>query len=465
VNPRLAAARVLLDVAAGRRADSSLERRARALAGADRALCQEIAFGALRWKRLLDYRLDALLKEGLDSVPLSVRAVLEVAAYQLLFLDRVPPHAAVHDAVEHVRELLPPAQSRGLTGVVNATLRALVSSRSDAFLASSQDRRSGGEELGIATSHPTWLVERWIARFGEERARAILAADNRRPGLHLRPHSGRITAAELVERLQSEGASATLHPLDSGCVVLGGGDPTTLEAYREGLFAVQDVSAQIVARLAADPPPGLFVDACAAPGGKVGAAAERPDGRTFLAVDVSRARLVRVMATARRMALPLHPLVADARTLALARPAAFVLADVPCLGTGTFRRRVDARWQKSLDMLPGLLALQREILAQGAGLLAPGGRLLYATCSLEREENEDIVARLLESRPELRLVDLTLRIPPEFCIPFEPQVGSTLVGMAGRPAETAGTAGSVLFITPEAGDCDGAFAALFERLL
>ncbi len=475
MNPRLAATRVLLDVAAGRRADSSLEARARGLSGPDRALCQEIAFGALRWKLLLDRRLDALLRKGLTSVPLSVQAVLEVAAYQLLFLDRVPAHAAINEAVEHVRQLLPPVQARGLTGVVNATLRALAGSparppedarpaevgiltgRSPSTgpsraappetesLAEPAAEPTAADELAVAFSHPVWLVERWLGRFGPERTRALLAADNRRPPVHLRPHAGLLDAAELVARLRAEGAEADLHPLDPRCVVLGGGDPTALEAYRQGLFAVQDVSAQMVARLIPAAPQGLFVDLCAAPGGKIGAAAERPGGRTFLAADVSLPRLRRLAENARRQHLPLRAVAADARALALRRPAAFALADVPCLGTGTLRRRVDARWQKSPDRLPGLLALQREILSHAADLLAPGGRLLYATCSLEPEENEDMAAWLLEARPDLRPVDLAACVPEELSLP-----------LAGRPERA-------FFVTPESGDCDGAFAVLLER--
>jgi 16S rRNA (cytosine967-C5)-methyltransferase len=448
---------VLLDVGAGVRAETSLERRAGRLVGADRALCHEIAFGTLRWKLALDARLDARLAKGLDSLPPPARAILEVAAYQLLFLDRVPAYAVLHDAVDHVRTLLPANQARGLTGVVNATLRALAAeprplpgSAADVHSAASPAgpgaRPLGVPELAVATSHPAWVVERWVGRFGLERATAILESDNRRPGVHLRPHAGRIGATDLVERLRGEGAQAFPHPLDAGCVVLGGGDPTSFAAYGEGLFSIQDVSAQRISALAADLARGLTVDLCAAPGGKAAAIAERPRGRTIVAADVSPARLLRLAANARRQELPLLVVAADARFPALRRRADFVLADVPCLGTGTFRRRVDARWQKTSAMLPGLVELQHAILLGAADLLAPGGRLLYSTCSLEDEENEDAVSRLVEARPDLALVDLA------------PWVEAPLRGaVASRPE-------AVLFVTPERGDCDGAFAALFERI-
>ncbi len=407
----------------------------------------------MRWKLALDSRLDARLGKGLDSLPPAARAVLEVAAYQLLFLDRVPAYAVLHDAVDHVRELLPANQARGLAGVVNATLRALAAeprtAAGAAALAAPAVPPNAGPDvqaLAVATSHPAWIVARWLERFGPERARAILEADNRRPGVHLRPHAARIAAPELVERLRGEGAHASLHPLHPGCVVLGGGDPTSFPAYDAGLFSVQDVSAQRISALAADLAAGLTLDLCAAPGGKAGAIAERPDGRTILAVDVSPARLARLVANARRQSLPLLALAADARSLALRRPADFVLADVPCLGTGTFRRRVDARWQKTPAALPDLVELQRAILVHAADLLAPGGRLLYSTCSLEREENEDAVARLLDARPDLGLVDLAPRIDPALQSWLEE-----------RPQ-------AVLFVTPERGDCDGAFAALLEKM-
>lgn len=453
---------MLLDAAAGRHADESLDRRARLLSGPDRALCHEIAFGALRWKLLLDSRLDALLSRGLGSLPPPARAVLEVAAYQLLFLDRVPAYAVLDRAVENVRDLLPASQARGLAPVVNATLRAMAAESREPADASRrvpaeavvETRRrpaprtgaGGAEDLAVATSHPAWLVARWIERFGPARARAILEADNLRPGVHLRPHAARVTAAELAQRLRAEGASVRPHALHPNCLVLGGGDPAALAAYREGFFSMQDVSGQLVSALAAELATGLTVDLCAAPGGKAGAVAEKPGSRTILAVDVSARRLARLLENARRQSLPLLPVVADARDLALRRPADFVLADVPCLGTGTLRRRVDARWRKTPASLPELTALQRGILSHAADLLAPGGRLLYATCSLEREENEDAAAWILAARGDLRLVDLAPHVEPAFRL------------RAGEASP------AMLFLTPELGDCDGAFAALLEKV-
>ncbi|MFN2432919.1 MAG: RsmB/NOP family class I SAM-dependent RNA methyltransferase [Gemmatimonadota bacterium] len=459
---RLAATRVLLDVAAGRRADSALEGRGRTLTRADRALAQEIAFGTLRWKLLLDERLDALLRRGLVSLPLTVQAVLEVAAYQILFLDRIPARAAIHTAVDHVRELLPASQARGLTGVVNATLRALAAEPSarPSGLAAPPASESGpaglvtseaapessatAAELSRASSHPLWLVERWLERFGPARARALLAAGNERPAVHLRPHAGRIGAGELVERLGTEGAEAWLHPAIEGCVVLGRGDPRTLATFAQGLFTVQDAGAQLVSRLVEPPQAGLVVDVCAAPGGKLGALAERPTGATLVACDLSPLRLRRLAGTASRMQLPLRLLAADARHVAFSRPADLVVADVPCLGTGTLRRRADARWRKSPDLLPRLVELQREILLNAASLLASGGHLLYSTCSLEREENEDQVEWLLRAWPELQAVDLAGRLPASWTVAVAPGAAA-------------------LFVTPEATDCDGAFAALLER--
>jgi 16S rRNA (cytosine967-C5)-methyltransferase len=453
---------VLLDAAAGLHADESLDRRARRLSGPDRALCHEIAFGALRWKLLLDSRLDALLSRGLGSLPPPARAVLEVAAYQLLFLDRVPAYAVLDRAVENVRDLLPASQARGLAPVVNATLRALAAEPRAGAVAPAtipsetlvkRRRRpsptadtGGAEALAVATSHPAWLVARWMERFGPARARAMLEADNMRPGVHLRPHAARVTAEDLARRLRAEGADIRQHALHPNCLVLGGGDPRALAAYREGLFSMQDVSGQLVSALAAELATGLTVDLCAAPGGKVGAVAEQPGSRTILAVDVSARRLTRLLENARRQSLPLLPVVADARELELRRPADFVLADVPCLGTGTLRRRVDARWRKSPASLPELTALQRGILGHAADLLAPGGGLLYATCSVEREENEDAVAWILAARQDLRQVDLAPHLEAAFRLRAD------------------GASPAMLFLTPELGDCDGAFAALLEKV-
>ena len=434
---RRAALALLRDVRRGLHADEAFARRSGALDRRQRHFLMELAYGAIRWRARLDHHLDALLPRGLDRLPDDVAAILELGAYQLLFMDRVPPWSAVDESVALVRAETPREVASWAAGLVNGVLRNLDRRRSGLPL---PDPGDPAARLAVEHSHPLWLVERWLDRFGREATEGLLIRDNAPPRLHLHANLLRATAPQVVARLVEAGVAARLHELAPAIVVESGAAPEELPGWDEGWFWAQDSGAQWV--IAGAPPPAhaTALDAFSAPGGKLAALLSRPGAGPALAVDRDPARLALVAANAARLGLAAARLVvADARWLPTRAAFDFVLADVPCSGTGVLRRRVDARWRRRPEDVARFAGLQRELLAAVAERVRPGGTLVYATCSLEREENEGVIEPFL-AVGEFRLAPLEESVPPEL------------------------RSGPYLFTRPWLGDMDGMFAARLIRV-
>lgn len=427
---RRAALDVLRAVRRGALADRALADAVARLEPRERAWTQELVYGTLRLRGRIDHLLAPLVRRGLDSLEPDVLDVLRLAAYQLLEMEAVPDYAAVSQAVEQARA----AGGRGADRLVNGVLRAWLARRAEPGWPDEASDPAGF--LAAWGSHPRWLVERWIERWGAEEARRLVEANNRRPELYLRPIG--ISVADAVERLAAAGIAAEPVPFapDAVRVLPPAGVADALAAVPA---VVQDPAAGLVVRYAAVPPGGLVEDLAAAPGGK--ALALAAEARYTVAADASFARLGRVRENARRLdAARLGLLVADARRPPLRDGAAdAVLLDVPCTGTGTFRRHPDARWRVRPADLESLTALQREMLDAAAALPRPGGLLIYSTCSLEPEENEAQVDWFLDRHPEYAIR------PP---VGFDP----ALLDARGR-----------LTVLPQRTGVDGAFAARLER--
>ena len=434
---RRRALEVLLDVRAGARADESLERRAQDLDRRDRAFVMEIAYGAIRWRGRIGHHLDLLLDRGLGSLPSEVVSILELGAYQILFLDRVPAWSAVDESVRMARAL-PRPMSTWAPGLVNGVLRNLAR-RGDDLPVPGNDQPA--RRLAILHSHPLWMVERWIERIGVEATVALLERNNRPPSLHLAVDRRKTTATEVVEEMRRAGIQARIHPLHPDAVVVEGGvRPEELPGWSAGRIWVQDAGAQWVTDLA-DPPAGRpFLDACAAPGGKlVALLAGHPSARA-LAIDRNPARLTRVRENLDRMALDRGwPVAADARALPTRATFPLVVVDAPCTGTGVLGRRPDARWRRAPGDPLRFAAYQLELLEALADRVEPRGVLLYATCSLEPEENVGVVEAFLSRRDDFQVDPVGDRIPAAL------REGPWL---ATRPWE---------------GDLDGMFAARLVR--
>jgi 16S rRNA (cytosine967-C5)-methyltransferase len=374
-----------------------------ALDARDRAFATELAYGTLRWRGRLDFLLAGVLDRPLESLEPRVQRLLRLGAYQLAFCDRVPDAAAVSQAVRLARAT---GMARA-SGLVNAALRRLARERDAIALPALEADPIG--HLVHALSIPKWIAERWIAAWGPAEAAAFAAVSNAAPPRAVRANRLRNDRAALRTALAERFPDAVPCRLAPDGLLLGRrGDPASDPAFRDGRFTVQDEASQLVVELL-DPQPGERVlDACAAPGTKATAIAERvgPAGRV-LALDRHERRLGLVARDAARLGIDwIEPRLADATDLACLGDARFdrVLVDAPCSGLGALRRNPDARWRVQPESIEALAHLQRAILAEAAALARPGGTIVYSTCTLAREENEDVVDAVLADAPALRRV-------------------------------------------------------------
>jgi 16S rRNA (cytosine967-C5)-methyltransferase len=420
----------------------------------DAGLATELALGALRWQRLLDFVIDRCLKEPADVADVEVRIALRLGVYQLLFLDRVPARAAVHESVELVKR----ARKRSAANLVNAILRKISNepfpgeSPAAAVALRFSPELPLADRLGIQYSHPTWMVERWLRMYGEERTRNLLQANNRAPAL----------SAYLLDPQLREGATISLQ--QTGCRIqpgrllrdawiLEGGNPSASEAVRRGWVAIQDEASQAVARLVAPDPGNTVLDLCAAPGGKtllLARAAGAP-GRV-VAVDLHANR---VRSMKERLELSgvrnVETMVLDAeQPIPFETPFDRILVDVPCSGTGTLARHPEIRWKLQTEDLRDLHDRQARLLRNALPLLAPNGRLVYSTCSLESEENDSVVREVLSA------------LGDGFKIADPRNTLESILQESARTESRIGADGFFRTFPPEHGT-DGFFAALIER--
>ena len=429
--PRRAALNVLAQVRAGRPMDAALDGALKGLDEADRRLAHEMAAGVLRRQSALDARLAPLVTRDWTKVPPRLQDLLRLGAYQLVALDRVPPHAAVDTSVSLAREEGGPRAG----GFVNAVLRRL-GSEGEPSAESAPEPAAGPDAAGLAErhSHPRWLVERWLERYGAEETRRLLEWNDRRPRLVLQP--ARESLAELERRWQAAGIATEPAPFGAG-IMTDRRRPEELPGFAEGAFLVQDPAQALLAWYADLPPDVALYDAAASPGGKTIALGR--EAGLVVAGDVNRLRVSRLAHNLRRAGSGReHPVVADAHRPPV-RPVGAVLLDAPCLGTGTFARHPDARSRVTPESLERLQGLQAELLERVSTAVASGGLLIYSTCSLEPEENEWQVERFLARHPEFR------REPSDT---FPP----ALMSEEGD-----------LTIVPHRHEMDGAFAARLRR--
>ncbi len=370
--------------------EAALERGLGTLPDLDRRLAHELAAGVLRHESQLDAVLDPLIPRGLSTVNAKVRDVLRIGAYQLRYLERVPAHAAVTTAVDLARE----AAGDRVTGFVNAVLRRVP--RDDDSTPVTPPHRDPAR-LAERWSHPQWLVERWLARFGFDDTTALLRWNNQHPPLVAQ--AARLTLDEVRRRFDEAGVRHFPAPWDAG-IVLEESHPDRLPGYAEGWFLIQDPAQALVVRFAGVPPGGTAFDACAAPGGKT-VAISATAGRV-VAADVARRRLPRLRANITRSGRENIDVVLADAAFPPVRPCDFVLLDAPCLGTGTFARHPDARLRVQPDALIRLAREQATLIDALATRVRPGGVLCYATCSLEPEENKLQVDAFLERNKGFR---------------------------------------------------------------
>ncbi len=356
----------------------------------DRSLAAHLAYGTLRWRGTLDWTLGRVVSRPLDRVEEPLRQVLRLGAFQLRH-SRVPARAAVDTAVALARSSVPRGRANGAGGFVNGVLRGVARAGDDldaALAAEAPVRR-----VALATGHPDWIVqERVAAGLDLDAVTRLLAADDEPPGLTLRATGDRDA---LVAELVAAGVHADPTGLADNGVRAPGADPRGLGAVAEGRAVPQDEASMLVGAAARVAPGDHVVDLCAAPGGKATDLATRAgaDGRvTAVELHDHRADLVREAAD--RVGVVLDVVVGDARTVALPTGVDVVLVDAPCTGLGVGRRRPEVRWRRSPDDLPGLVALQVELVGRALDLVRPGGHVTYSVCTWTDAETSGVAAAI-----------------------------------------------------------------------
>lgn len=366
----------------------------------DQGLLRELVMGSLRWLRRLDHVIARASSRRFEQIETALHSPLRIATYQLLFLDRVPAHAAVHEAVEQAHQLT----HRGGASFVNGVLRRIAREpRLEAWPVEEPDPL---RRLAIENSHPDFLVARWLERFGRERALELMEANNRPKPMQLLAFRDRGGRELLAESLIDDGLEVEPATLSALGLTVRRGNPLTTAAFRRGDLYIQDEASQAAALM---PPPRAgerVLDAAAAPGGKSFSLIASEPGVRVTASDVSLQRALVLRSNLRRLRRHLPLLVADAGVPPLSGPFDRVILDLPCSGTGTLRRHPELKWRISEGEIGRLTRQAVRLLEGGAPLVVPGGLLVAITCSLEREENEDLVARFLHSRSDFAPVPL-----------------------------------------------------------
>lgn len=420
----------------------------------DAGLATELAFGVLRWQRLLDFVIDRYSRKSANTADAEVRIAIRLGIYQLLFLNRVPARAAVHESVELVKR----ARKRSAAALVNAILRRASeqplsgNSPADAVARLFPTDISLADRLGIQFSHPTWLVERWLGIFREERTRSLLQANNHAPvltGYLLEPQR----SADAILSLQRAGSRIQKGRLLRDAWVFEGGNPGASEAVRKGWIAIQDEASQAVAHLVAPDPDDTILDLCAAPGGKTLLLSRAAGAQGHvIAADLHAHRLRAMRERFENSGVRNVETIAldGTQPLPFERPFDRILVDVPCSGTGTLARHPEIRWKLLSEDLRDLHGRQARLLQNALPLLASNGRLVYSTCSLEPEENEFVVCEVLDS------------LGGAFKI-VNPLATVENVLQTSVPAATLVSADGFFRTFPPEHGTDGFFAAVIER--
>lgn len=416
----------------------------------DAGLVTELVLGVLRWRRLLDFLLERQLKKAVGRLDLAVALALRMGLYQLRFLGRVPARAAVNESVELVKR----ARKASAATLVNAVLRKAAGEAGVAAAEFLPADVAGAERLGILHSHPTWMVERWVERFGEARTIGLLEADNRAPRLSCALQD-LTRQEEIFSGLRAAGLRVEPGEILRSAFAAGGGSVARTAAFRDGLISIQDEASQVVPLLLGVREGERVLDMCAAPGGKTAALARAAGGAGLVvAADLHAHRLHGMREQFGRVGLrDVRSVELDAsRSLPFGVTFERILVDAPCSGTGTLGRHPEIRWRLKAEALAEFHTLQVALLRSGLERLAVGGRLVYSTCSLEAEENELVVEEVLRSVSGVRLVPVR-----DLMVALEGKL------VAGVDARTLFDVAGYFRTLPGERDADGFFAAGFIR--
>lgn len=407
------------------------------LSGPDKALLYEIVHGVTRWQGRLDWILNGFYKGQFSKAIPNLKNGLRVALYQILFLDRIPDHAAVNEAVEFVKKL----QGQKPADLTNAILRNIIRSKNSIRYPDPNEDLIG--YLSAYYSHPSWMVKRYVERFGREETEKLLAANNEKPYLTLRVNAIKTNTQEFKTLLEK--VNLKYRPgkfLEEFIQLMNLTNITAWDYFAKGYFNIQDESAGLAVKLL-DVSPGMKVlDMCAAPGGKTAylGSLMKNTGK-IIALDRYEGRLKLVIKNNERLGLTCVTAIESDALEFESEPFDRVLADVPCSGTGTLSKKPDIKWKKDIFDLRKMAELQLKIISKAATLVKPGGVVVYSTCSIEPEENFEIVKKFLDEHNNFR---------------FE--------SVKGKVEDTLVDENGCIQTLPQKHQMDGAFAAKLVRI-
>ncbi|WP_425807196.1 16S rRNA (cytosine(967)-C(5))-methyltransferase RsmB [Desulfitobacterium sp. Sab5] len=413
--------------------------------GRDRQLITMLVNGTLKNRLTLDYALRLHLRTALSSLPHEVRWILRISAFQLLFLTKIPAPAAINEGVE-----LTKLRQGKYTKLVNGVLHNVLETGWNIRWPNS--KKEAARYLSVKYSHPEWMVKRWLKRYGFEETEKLCSTNNEPVFLWIRTNTLKTTREDLVEKLEEEGIQVQLGDrVPESLVLENPGAIEQLKSFQEGLFTVQDESSQLVAHILNPAPGDHVLDACAAPGGKTTHIAQKMnDQGEILAFDIHSHKIELIQQLAHRLGITIiRAQEGDARELRGVKDGSCpkVLVDAPCSGLGVIRRRADLRYHKAEEEIQKLPALQLEILERAARCVSRGGELVYSTCTIEPEENFEVVKAFKTAHPEFKPVSLLDLLP--FSLEDERDIRQAEKGM--------------LQILPHRHGMDGFFIAKFQR--
>ena len=386
---------------------SGLERR-------DRGLVTELVYGTLRRRLTIDWVLDQFSRHALEKMPALLRNNLRMALYQIMFLDNILPAIACNEAVELAKAV----GHKGTVSLVNGVLRAILREPGKADYVKAAKGMERAQAISLVHSHPLWLVNTWIKELGPEATEQLCAANNIAPPTFFRANTLRTTRDELLAELAETGLTVSPGLLAPEAIrVLAPSAVSHLASFRAGHFSIQDEAAMLVGHALAPGPGELVYDLCAGLGGKtLHLAALMENQGQIMAFDTHGGKLQALGKMAKRLGVTnIQQIQADATNLPgkyLGR-AKRVLLDAPCTGWGVLRRKPDIRWRIQPEQSQGLVLLQRQLLKMAYQCLAPGGRLVYSTCTINQAENQENVLWLQRNHPDLRLIEAQGQLPVE----------------------------------------------------
>lgn len=403
VNARELAAKVLQEVY-GKQAYANIAMN-RVLASADisaldRRFVTELVYGTIKATNTLDWVIGNFVNRPLSKIAPMILYIMRLACYQIMYMDKVPASAACNEAVELSKKYT----HVGTVKFVNGVLRAIIRGKEQLQFPDLETQPV--QHIALKYHHPEWLVKLWLKEFGQEATIELCTANNQAPNMSIRVNTLKVDKARLIELLAKDGIQVQESKYaDDGLIVTSMEKPLAQsETFKQGLWQIQDESSMLVAQILAAKPGSTVIDVCAAPGGKSTHIAQYLQNKgKVLAFDIYEHKLDLIRENSARLGINILQTSLHNATIyieQLDNSADYVLVDAPCSGLGVLRRRADARWRKQAAELNALPELQLAILKNAARYLKSGGRLVYSTCTIRKEENQDIINRFLETQPE-----------------------------------------------------------------